>query len=351
MKAWRISQHGGLENLKRIELPSPVPSSSQVRIKVEAVGLNHMDLWVRKGVTGHRFPLPITPGCDISGVIESTGTEAADKMKVLGISLGAPVLLNPGVSCGICEACLGGFDPICSHYGIIGETQDGGCADFVTAPIENIVLRPSDLSATDAAALPIPFVTAWSMLTRKACLRPGEVVLIHAGGSGVSVASIQIAKLLGGVVITTVGSENKVSKAKALGADYVINYKKSSFREEVKKITTQLGKKGVHVVLDHIGGETFQESLKCLAWGGRLVTCGSTQESEVKINLKHLFFKNISLFGSTIGSKADLIRIVELVSQGKLKPVIDSVFKMEEYPKACEKLESREFFGKIVVGN
>jgi NADPH:quinone reductase-like Zn-dependent oxidoreductase len=212
-----------------------------------------------------------------------------------------------------------------------------------------LIARPKQISAEAGASLAIPFLTAWTMLTRKAEVRPGETVLIQAGGSGVSVAAIQIAKLLGATVITTVGSDEKVSKAKDLGADYVIQYKKTPFREEVKKILSSLGKKGCEIVLDHIGADTFQESLKCLSWGGRFVTCGATSGGTVNLDLKAVFFKNLSILGSTMGSKSDFIRIVELVAQGKLRPVIDQVYSMQDLPLAFERLENRKAFGKIVL--
>lgn len=369
MKAWRIESHGGPEALKRVDLPLPEAGPLEAVVQVEAVGLNHLDLWVRKGVEGHRFPLPLTPGCDIVGKIVRLGPGAARALASDQIEVGTSVIINPGISCGRCEACLGGFDPLCRSYGILGETQDGGCADEVVVPVANILARPHNLSPVQAASLAIPFLTAWTMLTRKAQLRPGETVLIQAGGSGVSVAAIQIAKLLGATVITTVGSEEKAEKARLLGADFVILYKKVSFREEVRKFlashnnvkgsapgntqgntqkSTQ-SNRGCDVVLDHVGTDTFQESLKCLNWGGRFVTCGATSGSNVSLDLKAVFFKNIALLGSTMGSKADLIRILNLVTSGKLKPVIDCVFPMSDLPKAFERLEKREAFGKIVL--
>jgi NADPH:quinone reductase-like Zn-dependent oxidoreductase len=344
MQAWRVEQHGGPDALVRKTLPIPVPGPMEVLVRVEAVGLNHLDIWVRKGVPGHKFPLPLTPGCDVSGVIEGFGP-GADR----DLSLGAPVILNPGVSCGRCQACLGGFDPLCRHYGILGETRDGGCADFIVVPAANVILRPAGLSAVDAAALPIPFLTAWTMLFHKAQLKPAEICLIQAGGSGVSVAAIQMAKMIGATVITTVGNSDKAAKARALGADHVILYKEKPFRDELKVILKGLGKKGCDVVVDHIGQDTFEDSLKSLAWGGRLVTCGATSGGDVRMDLKVIFFKNISVLGSTMGSKADLLRIVDLVAQGKLKPVVDSVYPMDQLAQAHEQLESRKAFGKVVV--
>jgi NADPH:quinone reductase-like Zn-dependent oxidoreductase len=349
MKAWRIAEHGGNEVLKRVELPLPEPGPMEARVRVEAVGLNHLDVWARKGVPGHKFPLPLVPGSDVSGVIDKLGPGAAEVLKRDGLAVGTSVVLNPGISCGRCEACFSGFDPLCPHYGILGETRDGGCADEVVVPIQNLIARPEGIGAAEAASLPIPYLTAWTMLTRKAALRPGETILIQAGGAGVSVAAIQMAKLLGATVITTVGSDEKAKKAQALGADFVINYRAAPMREAVKKVLATLGKRGCEVVIDHVGEDTWSDSMKLLAWGGRIVTCGATTGGQVEIDLKAVFFKNLSILGSTMGSKADLLRILELVRQGKLKPVIDSKLPMDKLPEAMEKLEKREAFGKVVL--
>lgn len=345
MKAWRVARHGGPEVLEHVDVKDPVPGPLEAKVRVDAVGLNHLDIWVRKGVPGHHFPLPMIPGCDVAGQIVGFGELGPGAEIIPGFSKGTEVLVNPGLSCGRCEACLSGLDPLCKDYGILGETRDGACAEFVVVPITNLIARPKNLSAAQAASLPIPFLTAWTMLTRKAELRPGELVLIQAGGSGVSIAAIQIAKLLGAEVITTVGSDAKIEKARALGADHVINYRKESFRDVLKKISPR----GVDVVIDHVGQTTFADSLRCLAWGGRLVTCGATSGAEIKLNLNAIFFKNISILGSTMGSKGDLIRIVDLVARGKLKPVIDSEFSMSALPDAHAYLETRQAFGKVVV--
>jgi len=349
MKAWRITRHGGPETLERLELPKPEVHPGEVRVRVQAVGLNHLDLWTRNGVPGHKFPLPITPGCDIAGVVDHIGVGSEESLARDGIKPGVPVVMNPGTSCGHCEACLGGFDPLCKQYGILGETRDGGCADYVVVPAANVIARPVELEAVQAAALPIPYLTAWSMLTRKAHLQAGETVLIQAGGSGVGVAAIQMAKLLGATVITTVGSDEKIEKAKALGADHVINYKTQNFREELNRFLVTLGKKGCDVVIDHVGQDTFQDSLRSLVWGGRYVTCGATSGWDVKLDLKALFFKNISILGSTMGSKADFLRVLHLVKQGKLKAVVDSTFPLSELPAAMARLESRNAFGKVIL--
>ncbi len=356
MQAWRIEKHGGVEVLARKEIKKPELGPHEVCVQVEAVGLNHLDLWVRKGVPGHKFPLPLTPGCDVSGKIAAFGPGAEKALANAGLGgtpleVGMPVVLHPGVSCGRCSACLGGFDPVCREYGILGEHRDGGCADFIVVPATNVVARPKGMSAAEAAALPIPYLTAWTMLFSKAALKPGETILIHAGGSGVSVAAIQMARMIGATVITTVGSEAKAAKARTLGADHVINYKAAPFRDSLRVILKQIGRRSCDVVIDHVGQDTFSDSLKSLSWGGRLVTCGATSGADVSVDLKMVFFKNLSILGSTMGSKADFLRILDLVATGKLKAVVDSVVPIAELPRAHERLESREAFGKVVVTN
>lgn len=352
MKAWLVERHGGPEVLTRVSWPEPVPGPGEALIRVEAVGLNHLDLWVRNGVPGHKFPLPLIPGCDVTGVIEALGPAVAGgAASVHGsapLAVGTAVLVNPTLSCGICPSCKKGFPPTCASFGIIGETRHGGAADKIVVPVVNLLERPAGLSAARAAALPIAYVTAWSMLTRKARLEAGEWVLIQAGGSGVSVAAIQMAKHLGASVITTVGDSAKAAKARALGADHVIEYKKEPVREALKKILKPVSRRGVDVALDHVGVDTFSDSLRALDWGGRLVTCGATTGSVVQVDLKPVFFKNLSILGSTMGSYSDLVQVVDLVTRGKIDAVIDSTFPILDLPKAMQRLESREAFGKVV---
>jgi len=345
MKAWRVESHGGNEVFKRVEIDSPKPGSGQARIEIQAVGLNHLDLWVRKGVPGHQFPLPLIPGTDAVGVIAEFGPGA----EAPGLKIGSRVLLSPGTSCGKCAACLSENDPLCASFGIRGETFDGGCADEVVASISDLIPIPDSLSFTDAAAIGIPYLTAWSMVVRKARIQAGEYALIQAGGSSVSIAATQIAKLHGATVITTVGDDAKISKSKAVGADHVINYRTGPFRDELKKILKAAGRRGVDVAIDHVGKDTFVDSMRSLAVGGRLATCGATTGGDVTIDLKLLFFKNISLLGTTMGAKADLSRIVKLVAEGKLRPVIDRVLPMEKIGEAMSRIEDRSVFGKIVL--
>lgn len=340
MRAVGFTRHGGPEVLEVIELPTPEPKAREVRVKVKAVALNHLDVWVRKGWQGLKLQLPHVLGADIAGVVDKAGAEVND------LEAGTEVCVNPGVSCGVCERCLKGEDNLCRHYTILGEHIRGGYAEYVCVPRQNILPKPKKLSFEEAACLPLTFLTAWTMLVRRAQLQPGETVLIHAAGSGVGSAGIQIAKLLGAKVIATTSTEEKSKKALQLGADHVINYATHDFVDEVKKLTN---KKLVDVVFEHTGASTWDKSIACLPYGGRLVTCGATAGGDVKLDLRVLFYKRISLLGSTMGSKGDLFRIMQLVEEGKFKPVLDRVMPLEKAAEAHGLLSDRKSFGNVVL--
>ncbi len=341
MRAVVVREHGGPEALILEDRPVPEPGPGEARVRVEAVALNHLDIWVRRGVPGHPFPLPIVPGCDIAGTVDLLGPGASTALRP-----GDPVLVAPGISCGSCAQCSHGDDHLCRRYGILGETRDGGCAGFAVVPAVNLLPAPAGLPLERAAALPLVFLTAWHMLVHRARVQPGEEVLIHAGGSGVSSAAIQIARLLGARVYTTVGSDGKAAKARDLGADAVINYRTTDFPAEIRRLT---GKRGVDVVVDHVGPDTWEGSVRSLAKGGRLVTCGSTSGFEVRTDQRFIFFKNISVLGSTMGSRGELHDILRLVAQGRLHPVVDAVLPMAEVAEAHRRLEARDVFGKLVL--
>lgn len=341
MKAVVVREHGGPEALLLEERPVPEPGPGQVRVKVEAVALNHLDIWVRRGVPGHPFPLPIVPGCDIAGTVDALGPGGHPSFRA-----GDAVLVAPGVSCGACAACARGEDHLCRDYGILGETCDGGCAEFAVVPARNLLPRPAGMAPEQAAALPLVFLTAWHMVVERARVRPGETMLVHAAGSGVSSAAIQIGKVIGARVIATAGTDAKTARALALGADEAVNYREKDFSAEVKRIT---GKRGVDAIVDHVGPDTWERNIRSLARGGRLVLCGSTSGFEVKTDTRHLFFKNISVLGSTMGSRGELHEVLRLVGQGRLRPVVDSVLPLAEVREAHRRLEAREVFGKIVL--
>jgi NADPH:quinone reductase-like Zn-dependent oxidoreductase len=340
MKAVVFRQHGAPEVLESADLPVPEPAAREVRVAVRAVALNHLDVWVRKGWPGLKLTLPHTLGSDVSGVVDAVGAEVQD------LAPGEEVVVNPGLSCGACERCLLGEDNLCRAYRIIGEHVPGGYAQYVVVPRQNLAPKPRALSFEEAACLPLTYLTSWTMLVRRAQLRPGETVLVHAAGSGVGSAAVQIAKLMGATVIATASTAAKLDKARALGADHLINYAEQDFLAEVKRITDR---RLVDVVFEHVGGATFDRSVACLPYGGRLVTCGATTGHEVKLDLRVLFYKRISLLGSTMGSKGDLFRILQLVEAGRLRPVLDRVLPLEQAQQAHRLLEDRAQFGNVVL--
>jgi NADPH:quinone reductase-like Zn-dependent oxidoreductase len=340
MKAVIFRQHGGTEVLELAEVPDPKVGAKDVLVRVKAVALNHLDLWVRRGLPGLKLELPHILGSDIAGVVERVGAEVTD------LATGAEVLVNPGLTCGVCERCLSGEDNLCPQYRIIGEHSTGGYAELIAVPRQNILPRPKALSFAESACLPLTYLTAWMMLVRRAQVRPGETVLVQAAGSGVGSAAVQIAKLLGATVIATASSDEKLHKAKELGADHVINYAQADFLAEVKRLTAR---KLVDVVFEHVGGETFEKSIACLTAGGRLVTCGATTGHQVKLDLRALFYKRLSLLGSTMGCKGDLFRVIKLVEEGKLRPVLDRTLPLAEAAAAHALLENRQHFGNVVL--
>jgi NADPH:quinone reductase-like Zn-dependent oxidoreductase len=340
MRAIVLTGHGGPEKLQPADLPTPTPKAGEVRVKVKACALNHLDLFVREGWPKLKLELPHVLGSDVAGVIDASGADAGD------LPAGTPVIVNPGISCGACRDCLAGRDARCRSYHIMGEHSRGGYAEYVCVPRANLVPMPQGLSFEQAACIPLVFLTAWEMLVKRAQLTAGETVLVHAAGSGVGSAAVQIAKLYGARVIATAGSQEKLEKAKALGADELIDYEKQDFLAEVKRLT---GRQGVEVVFEHVGARTFEKSVASLAVGGRLVTCGATTGHEAKLDLRVLFWRRISLLGSTMGSKGDLFTIARLVEEGKLKPVLDRAMPLADAVKAHQLLEDRAQFGKIVL--
>ncbi len=340
MRAVVIREHGEYDVLKYEELPAPEPRPDEVLVRLKAIGVNNLDTWVRRGVPGHRFPLPIIPGSDGAGIVEAAGAG------VRHVKAGDAVVLAPGVSCGLCRECLAGNDNLCRHYGILGESRDGTCAELVAVPARNALPKPGSLSFEEAAAVPLVFLTAWHMLVARAGLRAGEWVLLRAAGSGVGSAALQIAKLLGATVIAEARSGEKCGRAKALGADHVIDSSSQDTFEEVRRLT---GKRGVDVVVEHVGEATWESSVRSLARGGRLVTCGATTGADAKINLRVLFFKNISLLGSTMGGTYELVDVLSHVAAGRLRPVVHAVLPFDRVADAHRMLADRAVFGKLVL--
>lgn len=340
MKAIQFQQHGGPEVLKYVEVTDPVIRPNEVLVRVRACALNHLDLWVRQGLPNVLIPLPHIPGSDVAGEIAQVGSE------VTTVRAGQKVVLAPGVTCGKCAACLAGLDNRCRQFTNLGYMIDGGCAEFVRVPEVNCLPYPENLSFEEAAAVPLVFQTAWHMLVARAELQPGEDVLILGAGSGVGVAAIQIAKFFGAQVIATAGSDEKLVKARELGADHTINHKSQKIRDEVRRIT---GKRGVDVVFEHVGTATWDDSLASLAASGRLVTCGATTGYDAKVDLRFLFTRQLSLLGSYMGTKNDLRTLMKLVAGGRLKPIVDRVFPLAQTAAAHAYLESGAQFGKVVL--
>jgi NADPH:quinone reductase-like Zn-dependent oxidoreductase len=340
VRAVVIREHGGLEVLRFEDRPVPEPGPREVRVRVRAVGINHLDIWVRKGVPGHTFPLPIVPGCDVSGVVDACGPGAA------GCKAGDEVVVAPGLSCGRCQHCREGRDELCREYGILGETRDGGCQEYLVVPDTSVFPKPAGLDLVHAAAVPLTFLTAWHMLTARAALRAGESVVVHAAGSGVSAAAIQIAAFLGARVLATAGSPAKCARAIGLGATEAIDYREADFVQEVRRFT---GKRGADVIVDHVGKDTFDRSIRALAKGGRYVTCGATSGYEMKTDFRYVYFKSLSILGSTMGGSHELLTVLDHIAAGRLKPVVDTVLPFDNVADAHRRLEAREVFGKLVL--
>lgn len=340
MKAIIFREHGGPEVLQAAEVSDPQINANEVLIEVRACALNHLDVWVRNGLPGIKVPLPHIPGNDIAGVVREVGELVA------WVKPGDEVMVQPGVACGHCAECLDGRDNMCEQYDIIGYRRDGGYAELVAVPGVNVIRKPQNLSWEEAAALPLVTLTAWHMLVARARVQPGEDVLIHAAGSGVGSIGIQIAKLHGARVITTAGSDDKLAKARELGADETINYTRVDWPKEVKRLTNG---RGVDVVFEHTGATTWPGSITSLKKGGRLVTCGATSGFDARTDLRHVFYRHLTILGSMMGSKADLLEAMKFIEQGRIRAVVDRVLPLAEARTAHELMEDRAQFGKLVL--
>ena len=338
MKAVRFHEFGGPEVLKYEDVPDPQIRKDQVLIRVKACALNHLDLWVRKGLPGVK--LPHINGSDVAGDVVETGEYVAD------MKAGERVLLMPMVFCGHCQACLSGVHNFCRQFTVLGNGVDGGNCELMAVERRYVIRIPSELTYDEAASVPLVFLTAWHMLVTRAQIKPGQVVLVLGAGSGVGIAAIQIAKLFNCKVITTAGDENKMEQGRELGADYTINHYQQKISDEVKKITA---KAGVDIVFEHVGKATWEESLKSLKPGGTLVTCGATTGPDANLDLRHLFAKQLNLLGSYMGTAGELLQVLTYVFHGTLKPVVDKTYPLREAKAAHERIEKREQFGKVVL--
>lgn len=340
MKAVVFRQHGGPEVLEYTDVPEPQILANEVLVEVKASALNHLDIWVRRGLPGIEIPLPHILGNDVAGIVRDVGE------LVTWVKTGDEVMVQPGVSCGHCDACLNGKDNFCRDYDIIGYRRDGGYAELVAVPGVNIIPKPRQLSWEEAAALPLVTVTAWHMLVTRANVQPGENVLVHAAGSGVGSIAIQIAKLRGARVITTASTDEKLAHAREIGADETVNYTHDDWPKEVKRLTDR---KGVEVVVEHTGAATWPGSIASLKIGGRLVTCGATSGFDALTDLRQVFYRHLNILGSFMGSKAELLEAMKFVEQGKIRAVVDRVLPLSEARQAHECIENRAQFGKVVL--
>lgn len=338
MKAVRIHEFGGPEVLKFEDVPEPQLRKDQVLVKVQAVALNHLDLFIRKGLPG--IKLPHINGSDVSGTIAEVGEYITD------LKAGQRVLLAPMTFCGVCPACTAGQQNLCPQFSVLGYLNDGGNADYIAIPRVNVLPIPDELTYDEAAAVPLVFVTAWHMLVSRCHVKPGDFVLVLGGGSGVGSAAIQICKLFNAHVIATAGDEAKLEKSRELGADYVINHYQQKIADEVKKITS---KAMCDIVFEHVGKATWTESMKSLKPGGNLVTCGATTGPEASFDIRFLFARQLSFLGSFMGTMGDFHEVMKHIFSGKLKAVVDKSFPLREARAAHERLEKSEQFGKVVL--
>ena len=342
MKAAFIQKHGDLEELQTGELNTPKISPNEVLIETKFAALNHLDIFVVKGWSGLNLVMPHVLGSDGSGIVKEVGSEVST------IKKGDLVTVNPGVSCGKCAQCLAGKQNFCSQFSILGEHRWGTFAQFYKVPEINVLKIPANYSLDKAAAAPLTFLTAWRMLVTQARVKQDEYVFIHGAGGGVSVAAVQIAKYLGAKVVATTSAPKKVDLVKKLGADYVINYKE--MQDYGKYVFSEITKKsGIDVVIDSVGTPTFPNSLRLLRPGGRLVTCGVTSGPMSEIDIRQIFWKQLEVKGSTMSNQKEFRDVMKLVFEGKLTPIIDKIFSLEQAKEAETYLNKGTQFGKVLL--
>lgn len=340
MKAIVIARHGGPEVLELRDLPSPEPGHGEVRLRIRAAALNHLDIWVRRGHPGLRVPLPFVPGSDMAGEVQALGPG------VEGWQAGDEVVVYPASFCGHCEACRAGRQNLCRRYHIFGENRPGGLAEEAVVPAACLFRRPTGLSWEESATFPLSWLTSWHMLMAKAHHRPGDWVLIQAAASGTGIAALQIARLHGLRVLAVAGGPAKCARLLELGADVVHDHHEGGLRERVKALT---GGAGMPLVIDHVGAATFADSLAALARGGSYITCGGSSGPELAFDVRHLFIKHQRIIGSTMGTLDDFARVVFHMEHGGLRPVIHRVFPPEGIADAHQELEERRVVGKVVI--
>lgn len=340
MKAVRIGPGSGIERMQYEVIPDPSPGPNEALLRVRAVALNHLEVWAAEAPAD--TDQGRIPGSDIAGVVEAVGSA------VSGVEPGAEVMVQPGLSCGGCQACLAGVDNRCPDYTIIGSRPQapGGMAERVCVPAVNLIPKAENLSFEEAASLPLVLVTTWHMIVTLGQISLGETVLVNAAGSGVGIAAIQVAKLFDARVIASAGSPEKLDKARELGADDVINYSEQDLTAAARELT---GGRGVDMVVENVGGEVFEKSIEALALGGRLITCGATAAPTASMHVRRFFLKQRSLIGSFMGTKSELLRAMPFVRDGRIRPVVDRTFPLSEAQAAVRHLTDRKQFGKVVL--
>jgi NADPH:quinone reductase-like Zn-dependent oxidoreductase len=340
MKAIVFYRHGGLDVLREADIPAPVPGPNEVLVKVHYCALNRLDLFVREGWKGLELKMPHVLGADVAGTVAAVGSQ------VTGWQVGQRVVVNGTLSCGRCEHCRRGDDHLCLHHAILGEHAPGGYAEYVSVPAANLLAVPDGFPLAEAAAAGLVFLTAWRMLIRRAQVRAGEDVLVVGAGGGVNTAAVQIAKLAGARVFVVASNAEKGERVRALGADVVIDRSRENWSRAVWQ---QTDRRGVDVVVDNVGAATFFDSIRALAKGGRLVTVGNTSGPKAELDLRYIWTKQISILGSTMGSRDDFATVMPLVFAGKLRAVIDRILPLAQAREAQAILERGENFGKIVL--
>ncbi len=341
MRALALTQTGGPEHLALLDVPPPaLAAADDVLVRIRTAALNRLDLFITEGLKGLTYSFPHTVGSDGAGVVEAVGDA------VVNVRPGDRVLLDPGISCGVCAACLRGDEPLCPDYQILGEHRAGTAAELVVVPAANVARVPEGMTWPEAAAFPLATLTAWRMLTTRARLSSGETVLIWGAGGGVAQAAIQIALQLGAEIVATSGSDAKLETARRLGARHTVNHATADVVAEVRRLT---GRRGVDVVVDTVGEATWPTSLRLLSPAGRLVTCGATSGPMVSLDVRKLFWYQWSILGSTMGSHAEFAEIMAFANRGELRPVVDSVVPLADGPAAFRRLAAGAQTGKLVL--
>jgi NADPH:quinone reductase-like Zn-dependent oxidoreductase len=340
MRAVFIESHGGPEVVRVGELPDPEPGPGEVRVHVVAAALNHLDLWVRGGIPGIDLSFPHVLGADGAGVVDAVGP------RVDGVAPGDEVYLQPGLFCGRCEFCLQGEESMCIRFRLLGEHVSGTFAERVVVPAANVYRKPRGLDWAPAAAFPLVYQTAWRLLLTAGGLRAGESVLIHGVGGGVASAALQIAKYAGAYVYVTSSSAEKLDRAIGLGADVAIDYTRDDVSDRILELTAR---RGVDLVIDNVGQATWRDSIECVRRGGRIATCGATTGNDATTPINRVYWKQISIHGSTMANRREFRRIARLVEGRRIEPLLDAEFPLEEVPVALDRMARSDQFGKIVI--